>query len=86
MAEKRCIEIFSADCPLCQEAEQRIRALACEDCDVTTLDMGEPEAQEKARRYGVATVPAVAVDGHLAGCCNGGGIDYDRLTRLIHEG
>jgi hypothetical protein len=39
---------------------------------VKVLDMRTAAAQAKARAYGVQRVPAVAVNGALAGCCEGG--------------
>ena len=44
--------------------------------------MKKEATQEKAKAYGVARVPAVAVDGALADCCQGGGIDVDALRAL----
>ena len=39
MPQKRNIEVFSAGCPVCDAAVQRIKALACSSCDVTVLDI-----------------------------------------------
>ncbi len=39
MSRTRKIEIFSAGCPLCSEAEKTVRELACPSCDVTVLNM-----------------------------------------------
>lgn len=69
---RRIVEVFSAGCPACDEVVQRVRALACPSCDVRVRDMrGDTAAQAKAKRYGIARVPAVVVDGQLAGCCQG---------------
>jgi glutaredoxin 3 len=75
MSNTRKIEIFSAGCPLCSEAEKTVRELACPSCDVTVLNMKEPVTMERANELGVRSVPAVAVDGKLADCCAGRGID-----------
>ena len=75
MSNTRKIEVFSAGCPLCNEAEKTVRDLACPSCDVTVLNMNEPETMERAKQLGVQSVPAVAIDGKLAGCCTGKGID-----------
>jgi glutaredoxin 3 len=68
---KRKIEIFSAGCPVCEETITLVKELACESCEITIVDMNEPGVAEKAKRYGVATVPSVAIDGKLADCCTG---------------
>ena len=44
--------------------------------------MKEEATQEKAKAYGVARVPAVAVDGALADCCQARVIDVDALRAL----
>ena len=75
MSNTRKIEVFSAGCPLCFEAEKTVRELACPSCDVAVLNMQEPESMKRANELGVRSVPAVAVDGKLADCCAGRGID-----------
>lgn len=79
MSRTRKIEIFSAGCPLCSEAEKTVRELACPSCDVTVLNMQEPTSLERAKELGVHSVPAVAIDGKLAGCCVGRGIKEEAL-------
>lgn len=79
MSRTRKIEIFSAGCPLCSEAEKTVRELACPSCDVTVLNMQEPTSLERAKELGVHSVPAVAIDGKLAGCCAGRGINEEAL-------
>jgi hypothetical protein len=79
MSNKRKIEIFSAGCPLCFEAEKKVRELACPSCEVTVVNMKEPTSIKRANELGVLSVPAVAIDGKLAGCCAGSGIDEQAL-------
>ena len=79
MSGTRQIEVFSAGCPLCDEAEKKVRDLACPSCDVNVLNMNEPETMERAKQLGVQSVPAVAIDGKLAGCCVRRGIDEEAL-------
>jgi hypothetical protein len=79
MSTKRKVEIFSAGCPVCQEAVARVKGLACSDCDVAVLDMNDPAVAAQAKRLGVGAVPAVAVDGKLASCCAGRGVDEQAL-------
>jgi len=73
MNNKRKIEIFSAGCPVCQEAIAMIQDNACASCDVTILDMNEPAVSNRAKSLGIKSVPAVVIDGKLADCCEGRG-------------
>ena len=75
MSEKRRVEIFHAGCGLCDDAVVRVRELACEHCEVIVQDMARPDVLERARRLGIEALPAVAVDGRLAECCAGRGLD-----------
>ncbi|GBE15859.1 MAG TPA: thioredoxin family protein [Proteobacteria bacterium] len=79
MAGKRKIEIFSAGCPACDEAVSLVQEMECPSCDVSILDMNEPEIAKRARVLGVRSVPAIIVDGQLAGCCTGRGPSRDEL-------
>ena len=66
---KRKVEIFSAGCGVCDDTVRLVRKIACTSCEVTVLNMTEPETAERARALGINRVPAVVVDGNLAGCC-----------------
>ena len=79
MTTKRTIEIFSAGCPACEQTVTRVRALACPSCEIVVLDMTRAEVAQRARALGVRSVPAVAIDGVLAGCCAGRGPDEAAL-------
>jgi hypothetical protein len=46
---------------------------------VSVLDMNQPKVAERARSLGVRSVPAVAIDGKLAGCCAERGPDETTL-------
>lgn len=70
---KRLVEVFTAGCALCDETVALVQRLACASCEVRVLDMHEPRVAERARTLGVTGVPAVAVDGRLAECCDRGG-------------
>lgn len=69
MALKRRVEIYSAGCPLCLETIEMVKSIACPSCEVTILDMNDPEVAKKARGYGIRTLPAVVIDGKLSDCC-----------------
>ena len=75
---KRNVEVFTAGCGVCDDLVNLVRSIACSSCDVTVLDMKEPEVAERAKAMGIRTVPAVAINGKLADCCTGGG--YDEAT------
>ena len=79
MSNKRKIEIFSAGCPACVEAIQTVNEIACGSCEVEVLDMNEQGIAERAKQYGVRSVPAVVIDGKLADCCAGRGVDEAAL-------
>ena len=76
---KRKIEIFSAGCPVCDEAVSLIKRIACPSCEIEILDMRDISIAARAKQYGVRAVPAVAIDGKLASCCAGTGVDEASL-------
>ncbi|MCK5193290.1 MAG: thioredoxin family protein [Desulfobulbaceae bacterium] len=75
----RKIEVFSAGCPLCEDAVKLVNSLACPSCDVTVVDMKDIQGMTRARELGVKSVPAVAINGKLADCCAGRGPDEATL-------
>ena len=75
MNSTRVIEIFSAGCPACEETVTLINRIACPSCDVTVLDMHNPEVARRAKDLGIRSVPAVVINGTLADCCAGRGVD-----------
>lgn len=79
MMTKRKVEVFSAGCAVCEEALQLVRKLACPSCDVTVLDMKSIDVVKRAKALGIRSIPAVAIDGKLADCCAGRGIDEQKL-------
>lgn len=70
---KRKIEIFSAGCPVCNEAVSLVKKIACPSCEVQVLDMNDTTVAAKAKQYAVRTVPAIVINGQLASCCAAGG-------------
>lgn len=81
MADKRKVEVFSAGCPVCEEAIQLVRELACPSCEISVLDMNDTQVAKRAKSLGVRAVPAVAIEGKLADCCSGSGIDAQALKQ-----
>jgi glutaredoxin 3 len=72
-------EIFSAGCPACEDTVELIKGIACPSCDVSVLDMRDAEVARRAKDLGIRSVPAVVIDGKLADCCTGRGVDKTTL-------
>ena len=79
MSEKRKIEVFSAGCPVCDDTVNLVNKTACPSCEVSILDMKNPEVAERAKSLGIRSVPAVVINGKLADCCSGRGPDEATL-------
>jgi glutaredoxin 3 len=79
MNGKRTLEIFSAGCPACEDTIDLVNRVACPSCDVTVLDMRDPEIARRAKRLGIRSVPAVVINDQLADCCAGRGPDEQTL-------
>ena len=65
MMNKRQVEIFTANCPLCDETVKLVNELACSSCQVSVYDLSEPADLAKAEQYGINGVPAIAINGRL---------------------
>lgn len=76
---KRKIEVFSAGCPVCEDAMTLVKEMACPACDVQVCDMKNPEVAERDRNLGIRSVPAVVIDGRVADCCSERGVDENVL-------
>ncbi len=80
---KRTVEVFTAGCPVCEDAVKKVNSLACPDCEVKIYDLNRGcatnECRERGEKYGVKRLPAVAVDGKLLDCCSQGGVDVKKL-------
>jgi glutaredoxin 3 len=46
---------------------------------VTVLDMHNPEVSRRAKSLGLRSLPAVVINGRLADCCTGRGVDEATL-------
>ena len=79
MPNQRHVEIFSAGCPVCETLVARVHEIACRSCNVTVLDMNDPAIANRATSLGIASLPAVAIDGVVADCCAGRGPDEAAL-------
>jgi len=81
MNKKRKIEIYSAGCSICNDVIDQVREAACKSCDIVIRDMMLPEVQRNAAGLGILSLPAVVIDGTLANCCSGRGVDLDVLRQ-----
>jgi len=79
MAIKQKIEVFSSGCQICKEAADLVNRLACDECEISVLDMHDAAIAIRAKELGVQSIPAVALDGKLAACCTGQGISEASL-------
>ena len=86
MSKKRLIEVFTAGCPICDDAVKQIKNAACPSCEVIVYDLNKGcetnECHEKAKQYGVKSVPSAAINGVLADCCQQRGINLETLKSL----
>ena len=57
------IEVFSADCPLCNKIVDEIEAGKCAGCQLIVHNLSEN--LELARSYDVRVVPTVIIDGEV---------------------
>lgn len=78
----RTIEIFSAGCATCNDTIEVVKRLAGKQ-EVKVLDMRDSTTAARAKGLGIRTVPAVVVDGKLAGCCSGSGPDENVLREAL---
>ena len=79
MVTKRNVEIFSAGCPVCNDAVEMVERISCRNCAVTVLDMNDPAVAKRAKALGLRSVPAVVIDGNLVDGCKGKGPDEAAL-------
>lgn len=80
---KHKIEIFSAGCPICEQTVETVKKLAGADHEVHVHDMHQKEMASKATQHGIRSIPAVVIDGKLAGCCAGPGVDEHVLRQAL---
>ena len=79
MAEKRKIEVFSAGCAVCTEVIEMVRRAAGSSDEVTVHDMKDVNVAQRAKSLGIRSVPSVVIEGKLADCCSGRGVDEQVL-------
>ncbi len=85
MVTKRKVEVFSAGCAACNEVIEIVRRAACPSCEVIVHDMKDVNVAKRAKSLGIRSVPSVVIDGRLADCCAGRGVD-ERVLRAAGLG
>ena len=79
MADKRKLEIFSAGYAACTEVIEMVRRAAGPSDEVAVHDMKDINVAQRAKSLGIRSVPSVLIDGKLADCCAGRGVDEQVL-------
>src|SRR5207245_7713410 len=83
MTAGKKIEVFSAGCATCKETIELVKSIAGSSHEVVIHDMHQSEIASKAKQFGIRSIPAVVIDGKLAGCCAGRGPDEHVLRSVL---
>ncbi|QDI91990.1 thioredoxin family protein [Salicibibacter cibarius] len=86
---KKLVEVFTSGCPICEGTVKQVKDLTqySAEHEVVVYDLNKKcdtdECDDKAKEYGVKSVPSVAIDGKLADCCNNNGVNFNTLEAEI---
>ncbi|MGI8961712.1 MAG: thioredoxin family protein [Bryobacteraceae bacterium] len=80
---KHKIEIFSAGCKTCKDTIETLRKLAGSEHEIVVHDMQHEETANRAAKHGIRSVPAVVINGKLAACCSGRGVEEHVLREAL---
>lgn len=80
---KHKIEIFSAGCKTCHDTIATVKKLAGSEHEIIVHDMHQAEIATRAAQHGIKSVPAVVINGQLAGCCAGRGVEEHVLREAL---
>jgi glutaredoxin 3 len=83
MDSKRKVEVFSAGCALCEEVIDLVRREAGSSSQVIVNKMTDARILARAEKFGIRSIPAVVIDGKLASCCTGRGVDLEVLKNEL---
>lgn len=83
MSTNHMIEIFSAGCAACTDVTELVNRVATPGASIQVLDMRDPAVASRAKALGVRRVPSVTIDGKLASCCAGAGVDEAQLVAAL---
>ena len=85
MAAKHTIEIYSAGCATCKETIEMVKRVAGSGHEVKVHDMLHGDTAARAKKLGIGSLPAVVVNGKLAGCCAGRGPDEQVIRAALRQ-
>jgi glutaredoxin len=80
---KHTIEIYSAGCATCKETIDMVKRVAGPDHEVKVHEMRHDDAAARAKKLGIRSLPAVVINGKLAGCCAGRGPDEHVIREAL---
>ena len=86
---KKLVEVFTAGCSICERTVKQVKDLTqySSEHDVVVYDLNKQcdtnECEDKAKEYGVQSVPSVAINGKLMDCCSHSGVNFDTLQAEI---
>ena len=83
MTSKHRVEVFSAGCALCHEVIDVVRREAGSSSEVIVRNMMDARDLARAEKFGIRSVPAVVIDGKLASCCTGRGVDLQVMKNEL---
>lgn len=83
MTTLQTLEVYTAGCPLCDDALALVRAVAGDAQEVTVRNLNEPTEAARARSLGIRAVPAVILDGELLDCCAADGVTEASLHAAL---
>jgi glutaredoxin 3 len=85
MLNKRRVEVFNAGCALCHDVIDAVRREAGSTSEIIVRDMLDARVLARAEKFGIRSVPAVVINGKLASCCTGRGVDLQVLKDELRK-
>ena len=82
-AAKHTIEIFSAGCSTCKDTIEMVKKVAGPEHNIQVHEMQQGDTAARAKKLGVRSLPAVVINGKLAGCCAGRGPDEHVIRQAL---
>jgi|TARA_B100001778_G_C18605110_1_gene639344 glutaredoxin 3 len=76
------VEVFSAGCSACEGVISEVNDISGSK-EVVVLDMKDPSVSSRAKSLGIESVPAILVDGKLAECCAGRGVNLKTIQAAV---
>ena len=70
--DSKTIEVFTAGCAICKETMEMVWKVAGRDHEIHVHYMRDEAVASRAKQLGIRSLPAVIVNGKLAGCSRRG--------------